>query len=488
MAFRFSPKHVETIALKDINSRKAFVTAFKTAQKLNWGTTISNDKTITAYTNISAVSWTEKVVLSISENQINITSTCNGAQFIDWGKNKKNIESFVQLFDTLKDAYSDEEVLILYNDLLNKSIVTSKESTDTESLQGPAVTPFESIDEAPLQRDTEPEITSIFIPSKNFFVTPILVYINVLVFVLMVIAGVHFMSPSGEDLISWGANFKPLTLDGELWRLLTNSFLHIGVIHIAFNMYALLFIGMLLEPLLGKMRFISAYFATGLLASLASLYWLDYTISAGASGAIFGMYGVFLAMLTTNLINKAERKALLSSIIVFVGYSLFSGFTGEGVDNAAHIGGLASGIIIGFAFYPSLSKPDNEKLKTSSVILVAVASIFISLIAIRPMTGDSVRYRDIVRYEEGLTKFIQLEEKALAVYNLPQNTIVSVYMLEAEKGIEKWEESKTILNELYALKLPKEDLHKCKKLIRYCNLRIESYNLIYNSLLYDSDK
>jgi len=102
------------------------------------------------------------------------------------------------------------------------------------------------------------------------------------------------------------------------------------------NMYALLYISLLLEPHLGRTRFLTVYLLTGLTASLASLWWHNLTISAGASGAIFGMYGVFLSMHTTNLIEKSARKALLTSIAVFVGYNILNGLKpNSGIDNAA---------------------------------------------------------------------------------------------------------------------------------------------------------
>src|SRR5690606_15299403 len=87
--------------------------------------------------------------------------------------------------------------------------------------------------------------------------------------------------------------------------------------------------------------------------------------------AIFGMYGVFLAMLTSDLIEKTARKALLTSIAVFVGYSLLYGLKG-GIDNAAHIGGLLCGLLIGYAFIPSLKKPEENKLKFGTIGLTAV--------------------------------------------------------------------------------------------------------------------
>ncbi len=175
----------------------------------------------------------------------------------------------------------------------------------------------------------------------------------------MVMSGVDIMFPDSASLIKWGANFTFLTLKGEWWRLISSCFLHIGIAHLFFNMYALMYIGLLLEPHLGKTRFITAYLITGIAASMTSLWWHDRALSAGASGAIFGMYGVFLAMLTTNIIKNSSRKALLTSIAFFVGYNLIGGME-YGIDNAAHIGGLISGIIIGYAYVTGLKNRVQE--------------------------------------------------------------------------------------------------------------------------------
>ncbi|MVM40287.1 rhomboid family intramembrane serine protease [Spirosoma sp. HMF3257] len=135
-----------------------------------------------------------------------------------------------------------------------------------------------------------------------------------------------------------GANYSPLTLGGQPWRLLSSCFLHIGILHLVFNMYALVQIGPILEPLLGTRQFTIAYLTAGLMGSVVSLWWHDVLLGAGASGAIFGMYGVFLALLTTNWLDATVRRELLKSILTFVGFNLFIGMQSH-IDNAAHIGG-----------------------------------------------------------------------------------------------------------------------------------------------------
>jgi membrane associated rhomboid family serine protease len=192
-------------------------------------------------------------------------------------------------------------------------------------------------------------------PKEGYFITPILIYLNITLFIIMMLAGLGFMTFKGSDLLMWGANYRPSTLDGEWWRLLTSTFLHGGLMHLLFNMYGLLFVGMFLEPVLGKKKFLVSYLVTGILASVASLWWYDANISVGASGAIFGMYGLFLAFMLTKIFHPDFSKSFLLSTVVFVGFNLLMGLTG-GIDNAAHIGGLISGFIIGLVLTPILNK------------------------------------------------------------------------------------------------------------------------------------
>ncbi|CAM3432033.1 rhomboid family intramembrane serine protease [Sphingobacterium prati] len=198
-----------------------------------------------------------------------------------------------------------------------------------------------------IKKDTDfKEMLGIFIPEKGFFVTPIIVDLNLLIYIAMIISGLGLVSFKGGDLLNWGANFKPLTTDGQWWRLLTSTFLHGGLMHILANMYGLLFVGIFLEPLLGAKKYAFIYLLTGILASIASICWYDAAVSVGASGAIFGLYGFFLACLLLKVFPPDFGKAFLTSTLVFVGFNLLMGLTG-GIDNAAHIGGLLSGFILG---------------------------------------------------------------------------------------------------------------------------------------------
>jgi len=306
-------------------------------------------------------------------------------------------------------------------------------------------------------------------PKAGFFMSPIIIIFCVLVYVSMVASGVHFMEPTIESLVGWGANFTTLTYQGQYWRLISNCFLHIGMIHLLFNMYALLYIGLLLEPIIGKWKLGLAFILTGISGSLVSLAWHDMILSAGASGAIFGLYGLYIALLITNLIDKESKKGILVSILIFVGYNLLFGLRG-GIDNAAHIGGLFSGLLLGFSFYPILSNP-QAKLK--GLLIPLVLMVFILSCGFIIVSTP----KKAVVYEMRLAEFVELEQKALSVY--PQYFTEANIEAINEDGIPNWEKCKNIILQLDELPGFSEEIYQRNALLRrYCDYRIASYKLI----------
>lgn len=197
------------------------------------------------------------------------------------------------------------------------------------------------------------------IPKKDFYITPILINLNLAVFILMVFSGYGFMSFKGKDLLIWGANFGPFISAGQYWRLFTSIFLHGGIMHLFSNMVGLYIVGLFLEPLLGKTKYLILYCTTGILASLASIWWYEATVSVGASGAIFGLYGFFLASLLFKVFPPQFGKAFLGFTLIFIGYNLVMGLMG-GIDNAAHIGGLLSGFVFGFLMSSQLREQNEQ--------------------------------------------------------------------------------------------------------------------------------
>jgi rhomboid protease GluP len=468
MAFGFSPKYIQEYKLDELSKEHFLVVAKEAAQQLKWDVSFVSETGFIAYTKISMTSWSEQVSVKVENDTATIKSECAGAQLFDWGKNKGNVKNFLAKIAEGKDALPDDEVVSKWGEM-QQNFASGKDDV----LSRPPLSGKEKLT----------GFFSIFKPVDGYFITPILMILNITVFALMVISGIHFLMPESQHLLDWGANFRPMTLEGQPWRLFTSCFLHIGVIHLLMNMYALLYIGVLLEPYLGKTRFLAAYLISGIAASMASLWWNDLTISAGASGAIFGMYGVFLALLSTNLLDRSAKKTLLVSIGVFVGYNLLSGLEPEsGIDNAAHIGGLLSGLVIGYAYVPGLKQFENSGIKFSTIGVLTVVLLLSSYSVYNSIPND------IVKYDEKMEEFISLEKRALAVYDLPENTPDDKILYEFRgSGIFFWNKSLKLIESCYDLDLPEPVIERNRRLMDYCKLRIKSYELIAKSIEEDSD-
>ncbi|PSH04543.1 MAG: hypothetical protein CXZ00_06910 [Acidobacteria bacterium] len=182
--------------------------------------------------------------------------------------------------------------------------------------------------------------------------TIILIALNTLVYLIMVVAGRRFFTFEAELLLNFGGNSGAFTSGGQWWRLLTSTFEHGGLLHIALNMWCLYNLGWLAELLFGRIRFTLLYLMCGIGGSLASICWRGNGLSVGASGAIFGIAGALIPamMLHSNPQLRAALRGQLKSIALFVFYNLAFGAAASGIDNAAHIGGLLTGLFLGVAF------------------------------------------------------------------------------------------------------------------------------------------
>jgi rhomboid protease GluP len=179
--------------------------------------------------------------------------------------------------------------------------------------------------------------------------TQIIFGINAAVFLGMAFSSSTIMDFPLPELVRWGANVGALTFSGEWWRMLTNVFVHGGIIHIAFNMWCLWNLGALCESLYGRWTYAAIYLICGVGASLASAAWHPYTPSVGASGAIFGLAGALIAAFKLGefSVPRSALAGTLRSLGAFVVYNLVFGAVLPGIDNTAHIGGLVTGLIVG---------------------------------------------------------------------------------------------------------------------------------------------
>ncbi|MGA6986863.1 MAG: rhomboid family intramembrane serine protease [Terriglobales bacterium] len=213
--------------------------------------------------------------------------------------------------------------------------------------------------------------------SSSMVVTQAIFGINVAVFVAMTLAGVSPLEPTAKQLVDWGANFGPYTIGGQWWRLLTCVFIHIGITHIALNMWCLWGLGRLAESVYDRWTFGAVYLITGLAASVASIAWNPIGVSAGASGAIFGIAGALIAAfyLGEFALPKTVVSGLLMSVLKFAGYNLVLGaFLGH-TDNAAHVGGLVSGLILG-ALIARLAPQRDETGRRVGILLFGLLLVF----------------------------------------------------------------------------------------------------------------
>ncbi|HEX5052853.1 MAG TPA: rhomboid family intramembrane serine protease [Planctomycetota bacterium] len=179
------------------------------------------------------------------------------------------------------------------------------------------------------------------------WVTWSIVAINVVVYAAMVAAGASPMSPSIEQLMTWGADFGPATMDGEWWRLVTNTFVHIGAVHLALNLWCLWGAGCLVERLVGHGTFLTLYVFAAVVGSLTSIAWAPEIVSAGASGAVFGTFGALYAC--SRALRRTVPDGLFEDlrlrVALFVGYNILYGLRNPAIDQAAHAGGLVAGFV-----------------------------------------------------------------------------------------------------------------------------------------------
>jgi rhomboid protease GluP len=183
-------------------------------------------------------------------------------------------------------------------------------------------------------------------------VTNIIVALNAVAFVIMGALGAGwFQTESMMPYVLYGANNGAATTGGEWWRLVTSMFMHYGIMHLVLNMWALFQAGHFAEKLLGRGQFTLMYLASGIAGSFASIAWHgDKTWSAGASGAVFGVYGSILGYMLREkqALPRGVYQSMMRSTLGFAGYNILYGMARTGIDNADHVGGLLGGLAFGW--------------------------------------------------------------------------------------------------------------------------------------------
>lgn len=216
-------------------------------------------------------------------------------------------------------------------------------------------------------------------------VTPALIALNVVIFIFMLFGTGALGDPA--TLIGWGGNFGPRTTGGEWWRLLTSVFVHPGMLQLLVDLIGLVQIGLILERLVGPFAFASVYVAAGVFASLVNLSAYPLTVSIGASGAVFGLYGLLLASSIWGLLHRSiltiplmAVKRLIPAAAVFIFYNVSN--DGLGID--AELAGLATGFVCGLFLARGVS--DGQPSARHVAAAIAAAAVVAIALAV-PLRG-----------------------------------------------------------------------------------------------------
>uniref|UniRef100_UPI003FEF494B rhomboid family intramembrane serine protease n=1 Tax=Candidatus Onthocola sp. TaxID=3085646 RepID=UPI003FEF494B len=303
----------------------------------------------------------KKKTMSFKINALNICLDLS--KKVDEG-NIKNIETI--RVEDIKDIFNSEIV---------KSFPSIKnELLETDDGLELIINVTNDINEK-TEKENE-KFNDVFSPKRIIF-TNIISLICILMYVIVGIYGNNFFNFDANVLAKFGANNILLIKNGEIYRLLTCAFLHVGLIHLVVNMYSLRVIGPSVEGLIGKGKFVFIYLISAISASLMSLVFVDSNIvSVGASGAIFGLMGALLYF--GYHYRLYLNDAIKTQIIPVILFNLIMGFMMPGIDNGAHIGGLIGGYLATMAI--GIKNKSEKKDMINGWIVLILYLAFLSYI------------------------------------------------------------------------------------------------------------
>lgn len=259
---------------------------------------------------------------------------------------------------------------------------------------------------------------------RRFPATTAFLALNILVYLAMCLNRVSPMSPSAEQLIRWAANSgEKILFHGQWWRILTSAFVHIGAAHLVMNMWALWLMGTLAEAVLGTYLYASVYLLCAIAGSLASLYWNPFVIGAGASGALMGILGVLVSVLkfahlpVPREVVRSTTRSLIQGAVLTLAIGIL-----PRIDNAAHVGGLICGLLIGALL--SLTRRVDYALQRPLRQLCLIVPL---LLMVPAAFAAKRKGEPWIHYEQGwealrTNRFPEAEKQArLALARLPED-------------------------------------------------------------------
>lgn len=264
----------------------------------------------------------------------------------------------------------------------------------------------------------------------------LVVGLNVTVWLANLGAGISAFKPLPSELLAWGANSAASVVeDRQYWRLLTAAFLHGGFLHLALNMLGLWEAGKQLNRLHGNFQFLLIYLASALTGSALSLHFSSQqSVAVGASGAVFGVLGALLVAMHQHRgqIPGLTSKNVMTSQGVFLAYALAQGFSKQGIDNAAHVGGLIAGCVLAWLLTEKIAAVATpvRRLSTAAIGTLLSGVAVAALVVTTPT--PAVHHRQLFAFQAGLTRILPTMQAAEKAFQADVNALREGKMSEAE--------------------------------------------------------
>lgn len=285
--------------------------------------------------------------------------------------------------------------------------------------------PSAFVNELTVEREFQAQLTAL---APVPWLTYTLIVVNCAIWLLTLSQGAGFLAAGADKLLVWGGNAASEVQRGEWWRLLSATFLHSGIMHVVMNMIGLAAAGITVERIYGQRLFALIYLGSGLAGSALSLHFsAQNVVSVGASGAVFGVTGALLVAVFQhrNKLPKTFSKQTISSLSFFILYALMQGFAKQGIDNAAHVGGLLGGCLLAFLLPERFDMPHfvetAKRRAIAGFVIILVATIGIAASAPLAQIDQMGRLNSQAAFVKALNDF----DKAMALMKQEQKDLES---------------------------------------------------------------
>jgi rhomboid protease GluP len=342
---KFISGYQEIIPLRELQPGQGITLAYETTIFLGWQ--MKQHKPDVYIISKSATS--QEIALRIFQEEIHLLPIESATIVFDATQYQTIVKYFINNYEDMRGKRSLSELDERYKQLTNTAQPSSKTNKWFDVLK----------------------------PTNGYRVTPILIGANAFIFILLLLIHQAPFALTLEEIIASGAACKPFIQQGQWWRLITQLFIHADFIQLSVNMYILMQLGRILEPLLGSLYFAVAFFLCGICGAVSGL--MIYDIAAvGTTACIFGVWGTFVALLTTNFVEAQNKKNLIQRSIIILVINAVLGFILK-FDIFTSMVGFASGLLFGYAFYFDLKSLRSGATKYAGLAVSVVFTLVFAL-------------------------------------------------------------------------------------------------------------